>query len=70
MMRTDIPGKRKRGRPGTRWKDACQLDLIITGMRAGEETTMHGDVEKEDMRPYMMTKPRGQKTIMNGMGIT
>ena len=34
----DVPGKRKRGRPKTRWKDACQRYLKGTGLRAGEET--------------------------------
>ena len=38
VLRADIPGKRKRGRPKTRWKDACQRDLKDTGLRAGEET--------------------------------
>ena len=38
VLRADIPGKRKRGRPKTRWKDACQRDLKSTEMRAGEET--------------------------------
>ena len=38
VMRADIPGKRKRGRPKTRWKDACQRDWQSTGLRAGEET--------------------------------
>ena len=38
VLRADIPGKRKRGRPKTRWKDACQRDLQSTGLRAGEET--------------------------------
>ena len=37
-LRTDIPGKRKRGRSKTRWKDACQRDVKRTGLRAGEET--------------------------------
>ena len=27
VFRTDIPGKRKRGRPKIRWKDAIQRDL-------------------------------------------
>ena len=27
VLRADIPGKRKIGRPKTRWKDACQRDL-------------------------------------------
>ena len=38
VLKADIPGKRKRGRPKTRWKDACQRDLKSTGLRAGEET--------------------------------
>ena len=38
VLRADMPGKRKRGRPKTRWKDACQRDLKSTGLRAGEET--------------------------------
>ena len=38
VLRADIPGKRKRGRPKTRRKDACQRDLKSTGLRAGEET--------------------------------
>ena len=38
VLRADIPGKRKKGRPKTRWKDACQRDLKSTGLRAGEET--------------------------------
>ena len=38
VLRADIPGKRMRGRPKTRWKDACQRDLKSTGLRAGEET--------------------------------
>ena len=37
VLRADIPGKRKRGRPKTRWKDAFQRDLKSTGLRAGEE---------------------------------
>ena len=39
VSRTDIPGKRTRGRLKTRWKDACQRDMTsIIGLRAGEET--------------------------------
>ena len=37
VLRTDIPGKRKRGHLKTRWKDTCQRDLKSTGLRAGEE---------------------------------
>ena len=38
LLMADIPGKRKRGLPKTRWKDACQRDFKSTGLRAGEET--------------------------------
>ena len=38
VLRTNTPGKRKMGRPKTRWKDVCQRDLKSTGPRAGEET--------------------------------
>ena len=38
VLRADIQGKRKRGRPKTRWKDVCQRDLKSAGLRAGEET--------------------------------
>ena len=38
VLRADIPGKRKRGRPKTRWKDTCQRDLKSSGLGAGEET--------------------------------
>ena len=37
VSRTDKPGKMKRGRPITRWNDACQCDVESTGLRAGEE---------------------------------
>ena len=43
VLRADIPGKRKRGRPKTRWKDACQQDLKSTGLRAGDETDRASD---------------------------
>ena len=38
VLRADIPGKRKRGQPKTRWKYSCQRYLKSTGLRAGEET--------------------------------
>ena len=37
VLKTDIPRKGKRGRPKTRWKDACQRNLKNTRLRAGEE---------------------------------
>ena len=41
--------KEKRGRPKTRWKDACQRDFKSTGPRLGEETDT-----AMWRRPYMM----------------
>ena len=38
VLGTDVSGKKKSGRPKTRWKDACQRDLKSAGQRAGEET--------------------------------
>ena len=38
VLRTDIPVKRKRRRPESKWKDALQRDLKRTGPRADEET--------------------------------
>ena len=31
-----IPGKRKRGRPKTRWKDVCKMDMQTVGLREGD----------------------------------
>ena len=38
VLRADIPGKRKRGRPKTRREVVRQRDMKSTGLRAGEET--------------------------------
>ena len=39
VMTKEIHGKRKRGRPKTRWspKDVCRRDMQTVGLRAGEE---------------------------------
>ena len=62
VMRADIPGKRKRGRPKTRWKDACQRYLKSTGLRAGEETVraMRRRKISSHRRPYIMGEARGK----------
>ena len=64
VLRTDIPGKRRRGRPKTRWKDfqATQLENYCVESGRGDG---QGDVEKEDQqsyrRHYMMGKARGKE---------
>ena len=37
VMTKAIPGKRKRGRPKTRWKDVCKRDMQTVGLREGDE---------------------------------
>ena len=36
VMTKAIPGKRKRGRPKTRWKDVCKRDMQTVGLREGD----------------------------------
>ena len=36
-MTKAIPGKRKRGRPKTRWKDVCKRDMQTVGLRERDE---------------------------------
>ena len=63
VLRADIPGKRKRGRPKTRWKDACQRDLKKYWTESGRGDGQ-GDVEKKHhqsyRRSYSMGKARGK----------
>ena len=33
MFDVDIPGKRRRGRPNLRWKDACRRDMTEVGLK-------------------------------------
>ena len=40
MIDVDIPGKRRRGRPNLRWKDACKRDMIEVGLK--EDKTTNG----------------------------
>ena len=37
VMTKAIPGKRKRGRPKTRWTDVCKRDMQTVGLREGDE---------------------------------
>ena len=42
MLDVDIPGKRRRGRPNLRWKDACILkrDMPKAGLKADNATNL------------------------------
>ena len=61
VLRADIPGKRKRGRPKTRLKDACQRDLKITGLRAGEETEGRYGEENSSVIPATLHDGKSQR---------
>ena len=39
MLAVNIPGKRRRGRPNLRWKDACKRDMTEMGLK--EDNTTH-----------------------------
>ena len=38
MLDVDIPGKRRRGRPNLRWKDACKRDMTQAGLKEDNAT--------------------------------
>ena len=38
MLELDIPGKRRRGRPNLRWKDACKRDMTQAGLKEDNAT--------------------------------
>ena len=38
MLDVDIPGKRRRGRPNLRWKDACKRDMTQAGLKEDNVT--------------------------------
>ena len=38
MLDVEIPGKRRRGRPNLRWKDACKRDMTEMGLKEDNTT--------------------------------
>ena len=38
LLDVDIPGKRRRGRPNLRWKDACKRDMTEAGLKEDNAT--------------------------------
>ena len=35
MLDAPVPGKRRRGRQKTRWKDLCKMDMENVGLKEG-----------------------------------
>ena len=51
MLDVDIPGKRRRGRPKLRWKDACKRDMT-QGMVERGQRNKQVKMEKEANQLY------------------
>ena len=47
MLDTPVPGKRRRGRPNTRWKDSCKRDMENVGLK--EEDVLDRIMWKNDI---------------------
>ena len=65
MLDVDIPGKRRRGRPNLRWRDACKRDMTEAGLKEDNTTnraewrkkliSYNGDPRRRD-KPGMKQK--------------
>ena len=58
MLDVDIPGKRRRGRPNLRWKDACKRDMTEAGLREDNTTNR----KEENSQLYRRPQMTGQAT--------
>ena len=59
MLDVDIPGKRKRGRPNLRWKDACKRDMTEAGLKEDNATNKES-MEEENKQSYRGPQMTGQ----------
>ena len=58
MLDVDIPGKRRRGRPNLRWKDACKRDMT-DGSERGQDNKQ-GSMEEYHHQLYRRPQMTGQ----------
>ena len=58
MLDVEIPGKRRRGRPNLRWKDACKRDMTEVGLK--EDKTTNGSMEEYHHQLYRRPQMTGQ----------
>ena len=66
VMTKAIPGKRKRGRPKTRWKDVCKRDMQTVGLRegdAGDRAYWKEMINNHSGDPRWREKPEEKKKI-------
>ena len=57
MLDVDIPGKRRRGRPNLRWKDACKRDMTVSERR---QDNKQGSMEEYDHQLFRRPQMTGQ----------
>ena len=50
MLDLDIPGKRRRGRPNQRWKDACKRDMTEAGLK--EDNATNREARRKKLNSY------------------
>ena len=63
MLDAPVPGKRRRGRPKTSWKDSCNRDKKGMGFKGGGHIGQHTVEDRNPKpfrRPQMMGKSRGE----------
>ena len=60
MLDVDIPGKRRRGRPNLRWKDACKRDMTQAGSVERGQCNKQGRMEKQANQLYLRPQMTGQ----------
>ena len=60
MLDVDIPGKRRRGRPNLRWKDACKRETYDTGRVERGQSNKQGRMEEKANQLYRRPQMTGQ----------
>ena len=78
MLDMDIPGKRRRGRPNLRWKDACKRDMTQAGLKEDNATnrakwrkkliSYTGDPKRQD-KPGMKKKKKINNALISPRGL-
>ena len=59
MLGVDIRGKRRRGQPNIRWKDACKRDMTEVGLK--EDKTTNRAANQLYWRPPMTGQARDEE---------
>ena len=68
MLDVEIPGRRRRGRPNLKWKDACKRDMTEVGLKEDNTTNrQHGGIPSSAIpaTPDDGTSQGGKKMFAN-----